>query len=115
MKGLVGSLLRVKVTQENFDVAQPMGTDMQLKNGLISAFAFFQSAVMVAAGESAPPAPVPAPAASGDSGSDAAVVLVVLLGVLLLAANGMKHGMAPVVACDDEDKNKSCDDNEVQN
>jgi uncharacterized protein HemX len=85
-----------------------------LKNGLLSVFAFFQSAVMVAAGDIAPPAP-PAPTASGDSGSDAAVVLVVLLGVLLLAANGMKHGMVPVAACDDEDKNNACDDNQPTN
>jgi hypothetical protein len=40
---------------------------------------------------------------------------VVLLGVVLLAANGMKHGMAPVAACDDENDNNSCDDNKAKN
>ena len=90
---------------------------MLLKNGLLSAFAFFQSAVMVAAGGQIPPEPTPTPlpTATGDSGSDAALVLVVLLGVVLLAANGMKHGMAPVAACDDEDENNSCDDNTASN
>jgi hypothetical protein len=91
-----------------------MGTVMRLKNGVITAFAYVQSAMMVAAGENAPPAPPTPPAASGDSGSDAAIVLVVLLGALLLAANGMKHG-APPVSCDDENDDGECDDNAPQN
>jgi hypothetical protein len=27
----------------------------------------------------------------------------------------MKHGMVPVAACDDEDKNNACDDNQPTN
>lgn len=104
-----------RLTSTCFSVLQRMDMDMFLRSALISAFAFFQSAMMVAAGVSAPPTPPPAPAASGDSNSDALIILVVLLGAVILAANGMKNGMAPVAACDDEDKNEACDDNQATN
>jgi hypothetical protein len=105
----IGSHEHIPIREED------KGTVMLLKNGLLAAFAFVQSTAMVWAGEGAPPPePVP-PAAGGDSGNDAAIILVVLLGALILAANGMKHGAAPVVACDDEDDNGECDDNAPQN
>ena len=58
---------------------------------------------MVLAGEVAVPIdPVQPTVSGGRSNSDAALVLVVLLGVVILALSGKKHGMAAPAPDQDE-------------
>jgi hypothetical protein len=75
---------------------------MKFGTMLISAVATLQSAAFAFAGDIVTP-PVAPSASGGDSGNDAAIVLLVLVGAVLLAVNGRKHG-APVAAPADEDE-----------